>query len=225
LGCWGVVMDSAQQVLLAHNFPRLFHDMLAGALSDHGWQVNGGQLNSREPIVDSACVNLVLVCASTKTEDTLKTVERIHTEHPRAKIVLVGVELPDNEVLQLIRSGAGAYIDIGQGFDDLLETLKMVRENRSPSRNRLTSLVLSDINRLSQSSDPDVPTSLTFRESQVLELLTKGCSNKEIAERLSITLNTVKNHVHNVLEKLNVKSRHEAAWITSSPHSDYKKAS
>jgi two-component system nitrate/nitrite response regulator NarL len=54
---------------------------------------------------------------------------------------------------------------------------------------------------------------LTVREKEVLRLITRGLSNKEIAISLAIAPNTVKNHVHNLLEKLNVSNRHEAAWM------------
>jgi DNA-binding NarL/FixJ family response regulator len=157
-------------------------------------------------------------------EATLETLECAHLEYPAARIVLLGSGLDDDKILRLIRSGVGAYVDTSQGFADLLDTIRMVRENRSPARSRLTSLVLEDISRLS-SGIPEVANTLTSRENQVLELLAKGSSNKEIADVLSITLNTVKNHVHNLLAKLNVKSRHEAVWKISRQPMDYRKAS
>jgi two-component system nitrate/nitrite response regulator NarL len=54
-------------------------------------------------------------------------------------------------------------------------------------------------------------TSLTSREVEVLELISRGCTNQQIAQQLVIEVGTVKNHVHNILEKLNVSSRGEAA--------------
>jgi DNA-binding NarL/FixJ family response regulator len=88
-----------------------------------------------------------------------------------------------------------------------------LRENRSPSRGRLTWLVLDNISRLAQQRDTHTDIRLTPREKEILDLVTRGLSNKEIADCLSIALNTVKNHVHNMLDKLNVRSRHEAAWV------------
>jgi DNA-binding NarL/FixJ family response regulator len=91
--------------------------------------------------------------------------------------------------------------------------MNMLRDNRSPARSRVTWLVLENISRLASKRGPDTNNSLTFREKQVLELVKKGMSNKEIADVLSIASNTVKNHIHHLLEKLNVRSRHEAAWV------------
>jgi DNA-binding NarL/FixJ family response regulator len=211
-------MEPAEQILVTYGCAHLLHDIIAEALADYGWKV----INPRS-ISDSTPVEIALICASASMEMTLETVECIHLEHPGARIVLLGSGLDDDKILRLIRSGIGAYVDTSQGFPDLLDTIKMVRENRSPSRSRLTSLVLEDISRLT-SGVPEAISKLTLRESQVLELLVKGSSNKEIADSLSITLNTVKNHVHNLLEKLNVKSRHQAVWMTTRQSMDYKKA-
>jgi two-component system nitrate/nitrite response regulator NarL len=89
----------------------------------------------------------------------------------------------------------------------------MVRENRSPSSGRITQLVLESISKRTRQRGTHIHPGLTFREREVLCLITRGLSNKEIADSLAIAPNTVKNHVHNLLEKLNVSSRHEAAEV------------
>jgi DNA-binding NarL/FixJ family response regulator len=93
----------------------------------------------------------------------------------------------------------------------------MIRENRSPSSGRVTQLVVGAIHRLSENLRPDLEASLSLREEEIFRLIQDGLSNKEIADRLHITSNTVKNHVHHLLEKLKVRSRHEAAWLRPGP--------
>ncbi len=108
---------------------------------------------------------------------------------------------------------AGAQYPTREGLPKLLDAMKMVCEDRSPSAGRITRLVLENISERTRQRGTHVPPELTFREREVLRLITRGLSNKEIADSLAIAPNTVKNHVHNLLEKLNVSSRHEAARV------------
>jgi two-component system NarL family response regulator len=78
--------------------------------------------------------------------------------------------------------------------------------------------VLSAIRKHSAKT-PAIHDQLTPREEEVLRLIRDGFGNKEIASRLCISPNTVKNHVHHLLEKLKVRSRHEAAWMRHRPQS------
>jgi DNA-binding NarL/FixJ family response regulator len=81
------------------------------------------------------------------------------------------------------------------------------------SSGRITQLVLGAISRLSNDPSAVPEARLTSREQEIFRLIQEGLSNKEIAARLQIAPNTVKNHVHHLLEKLKVRNRHEAAWL------------
>lgn len=205
------VMAMAEQVLVAYGWERLLSDILVAALSSRGWPVVGSPARRAE----SGKIGLVLICGSRPTAVVVEDVRHARAECPNAKIILMGSEVTDDEVLTFIRAGAGAYIDTRHGLPELLNAMNMLRKNRSLASSRVTWLVLENITRLSAKRDPDTSFALTFREKQILELVRKGMSNKEIAVVLSIAPNTVKNHVHHLLEKLNVRSRHEAAWVGS----------
>jgi len=202
-------MALAEQVLVAYGWEPLLCDILVAAFSGRGWRVVGS--HARHAELEE--IGLVLVCGSRPTAVVVEDVRHARAQCPNAKIILMGGEVTDDEVLTFIRAGAGAYIDTRQGLPELLNAMNMLRENRSPARSRVTWLVLENISRLASKRGPDTNNSLTFREKQILELVGKGMSNKEIADFLSIAPNTVKNHVHHLLEKLNVRSRHEAAWV------------
>jgi two-component system nitrate/nitrite response regulator NarL len=202
-------MESAQQVLVAYGCDRLLSDIIATALAKYGWRLPASETESSEP----ESVDLVLVYCFRPMAAISKDVQIAREKFRNAKIVLLGTEIPDEDLLRLIRAGVGAYVDTNQGLPELLDALSMVRENRSPPRGRVTWLVLENINRLARTRHSRSELRLTLREKQILDLVAKGLSNKEIADSLSIAPNTVKNHVHNLLEKLNVRSRHEAAWI------------
>jgi len=202
-------MEPAPKVLVALGWDRLLREIVAAALSNHGWQVVGSQTQ----ISQSGDVDLVLVYYSRPTAVAIEDVQRARVEYPSARIVLLGGEITDAELLRFIEAGVGAYVDTHQGLPELLDAMQMVRENRSPSSGRITHLVLENISRLTRQRDTQADARLTLREKEILYLITTGLSNKEIACHLSIAPNTVKNHVHNILEKLNVGSRHEAVWM------------
>jgi DNA-binding NarL/FixJ family response regulator len=201
-------MEQAQRALVAYGWDHLLREILAAALLTHGWRLVGPHTQTSE----SGLVDLVLVYCPGSTVD-IETVHRARAAHPSIGIVLLGGEITDPELLQFIEAGVGAYVGTHQEFQELLDAMQMVLKNRSPSSGRMTRLVVENIRRLVQQDHPNAHAPLTLREKEVLSLITTGFSNKEIADHLSIAPNTVKNHVHNLLEKLNVRSRHEAAAL------------
>jgi DNA-binding NarL/FixJ family response regulator len=201
-------MEPAQQVLAADGWDRLLRDILAAALQSYDWQVLGSLTQT------SGDVRLALVyCSRLTAAEAIEDVQRAGAQYPSAKIIVLGSEITDHELLLLIEAGMSAYVDTREGLPKLLDAMKMVRADRTPSCGRITRLVLENISERTRQRGTHVQLGLTFREREVLCLITKGLSNKEIADSLAIAPNTVKNHVHNLLEKLNVSSRHEAARV------------
>ncbi|MFZ0771777.1 MAG: response regulator transcription factor [Candidatus Sulfotelmatobacter sp.] len=207
-------MHSTRNLVVNIGLDRLFQEIIGAALSNYGWRVvdleNG-------PLPSDCQVEIVLVAASDTPEIVINRVRRARGQFPAGKVVLLGAEGTDADFVRFIEAGANAYVSGRKGLADLLESLQMVRNNRTPSSGRVTKLVLNTIRQLScaPNTPPEAP--LTSREEEILHFIWDGLSNKEIASRLSITPNTVKNHVHNLLEKLKVRSRHEAAWKQPRP--------
>ena len=201
-------MECVRNVIAPIGMDRLFREMVASALSIHGWRLLDVE---RENLRPDEPVEIALVASSVKAESVIQRVRQAHAEFPGAKVVLLGDESPNADLVRFIGEGARAYVPCSQGIADLVETLEMVRGNRTRCSGGVTQLVIHSIRRLSREHDGAGEAPLTSREQEVLRLITSGLSNKEIAGRLSIAPNTVKNHVHHLLEKLKVRSRHEAA--------------
>jgi len=120
-------------------------------------------------------------------------------------------------LIRFIEAGARAFVASDQGMTELIHTLEMVRKNQTPCSGWITELIIGAIHRLDGEHDPGIPCVLTPREKEILQLISNGLSNKEIATQLHIAPNTVKNHVHHLLDKLKVRSRHDAAWMQIRP--------
>ncbi|TML05735.1 MAG: response regulator transcription factor [Actinobacteria bacterium] len=130
-----------------------------------------------------------------------------------ARMLAVGVRDLDREVLSCIEAGAIGYVVRGASLDDLAEaTHRAVRDEPLASPHVIATL-MRRVAALSEVGAQASIGGLTSRELEVAELIEQGLSNKEIAAHLSIAVTTVKNHVHSILEKLNVHRRGEAASL------------
>jgi DNA-binding NarL/FixJ family response regulator len=204
-----MVTGDEKGVLIAYGCDHLLCDIMSVALSKYGWRI----VRPPTSLSESRDVNLVLVFSLHSMAAAVQDVHRACAEHPGSKVVLLGSEIATAELLRFIEAGVVAYVDTRQGLPDLVEAIQMVRDKRSPPNSHITRLVLADIIRRKPEGDVRAIERLTVREKQIVELINTGLSNKEIADSLSIAPNTVKNHVHNLLEKLKVKSRRETAGV------------
>jgi DNA-binding NarL/FixJ family response regulator len=137
----------------------------------------------------------------------------LHRWDDGPSVVAFALDATDAEVIRCAESGVVAFVPRGGGVDALVRTLDGVACGEADCSPRVSGLLLRHVAHLAaqRNDDDDAVAPLTERERQVLELLREGQSNKEIARRLGIRLSTVKNHVHNILDKLRVSRRGEAA--------------
>jgi DNA-binding NarL/FixJ family response regulator len=201
--------EAAERWAVAYGWDHLLCEILAAALSTHGWRVLRSE--ARTPARNDVNRIVLIYCCDPASAKLIQDVEQARTENPGANVLLLTSGITDSQLIRLIRTGVTAHVGTHQGFRDLLQAMQMACENRTLSSGHVTGLVVQNIRTLIHQRRPSAESHLTPREAEVLALISKGLSNKEIAERLSIAPNTVKNHVHNLLSKLDVRSRHEAA--------------
>jgi DNA-binding NarL/FixJ family response regulator len=134
--------------------------------------------------------------------------------NPGAGIALLALSVPETEshVLACAEVGAAGYVAREGSLQDLLDGVRQVARGEAHYSPRLVAVLLQ---RFAARHEPREPTAerLTVRELEVVELIDQGLTNKEIAAHLYIELATVKNHVHNILEKLHLPGRTEAAAL------------
>ena len=131
---------------------------------------------------------------------------------PAVKFVAFAVSEVGDEVLACAEAGISAYVGKDGSTEDLVLTIEGTLRGEVPCPPRIVGALFERLAALANLQAPDPSVSeLTHREFEIIELVDQGCSNKEIARHLRIGTATVKNHVHNVLEKLHVHRRAEAA--------------
>ena len=131
-------------------------------------------------------------------------------EAPECKIVFLTMSEEDEDLFAAIRSGAKGYLLKNMRPATLVSTLRSVQKGESALSRSMTLRLMEELARTREPQRPGEPT-LTRREMEVLRELASGFSNSEIAEHLFISENTVKYHVHSILEKLNLSDRRDAA--------------
>jgi DNA-binding NarL/FixJ family response regulator len=145
--------------------------------------------------------------------DGLEAVRVIKREMPHVHIVMLTVSEDDRDLFAAIKNGAEGYLLKNLEPYQLFDMLEGVRRGEAPVSGAMAAKILQEFRQPDQTMapKPEARDELTPREIEVLEQVVKGATNKEIAEALVITENTVKIHLRNILEKLHLQNRIQAA--------------
>jgi two-component system NarL family response regulator len=162
-------------------------------------------------------VDITLVSAGLPNQNALKLTHTIMESLPSTKVLILGLsEENQHDTLRYIEAGAAGYILKDSSLKELIDVIRMAQRGEAQVSTRMAGAMMERLFRLASvfsavENRMDGDVRLTARELEVLEFIREGLTNQEIAARLVVEVGTVKNHVHRILEKLNVSSRQEAA--------------
>jgi DNA-binding NarL/FixJ family response regulator len=167
-------------------------------------------------VIQEKEVDIALVSTRLPDQGALKLTRAIVELAPSTKVLALGLTDEKERVLRYVEAGATGYVLKDDSLEDLIETVRDARDGKVSLSPEIAAAMierLSDLAHMFSDIENNVSdtTGLTSREIEVLELIGRGLTNQQIAEHLVIEVGTVKNHVHSILEKLNVSSRKEAA--------------
>jgi two-component system NarL family response regulator len=158
---------------------------------------------------------VVLLDLGLRSQNSLRIAELIKKEHPKAEIVVMDLIPTQAEIAEFVQAGVAGFILKDATIDDFLHTIRSVAKGKKILPQPLTESLFSHIVEYAvRSGKADrlmKAVKLTRREHEVVDLIARGMSNKEIANELHIAVHTVKSHVHNTLEKLALHTRLELA--------------
>lgn len=151
--------------------------------------------------------------------DGIEATHQIHDTHPQINILMLTVSEKDKDLFAALRCGARGYLLKDTTSQELIEGIRRVHKGEVIINPTMTAKLLNEFNALSQDiparstvqMQEDKAHNLTNREREVLRLVARGLSNKEIGDKLAISPHTVKTHLSNTLEKLRLNGRVEAA--------------
>ena len=194
----------------------LFREGLHTLLSLHeDLEVVGEAGNGLEALAaaDALRPDVVLMDLRMPVLDGVAATRRLLAAHPASRVIVVTTFDDDELVFDGLRAGAVGYLLKDVSSDKLVEAIRAAARGESFLQPSIAAKVLAEFNRLERSAAPPPPLAepLSERELEILRLLAAGDSNKEIAAALFIAEGTVKNHVTNILGKLDARDRTQAA--------------
>lgn len=202
------------EILLVDDHP-LFRKGVRSLLEARsGYAVIGEASNGREAVEFTRAnrPTVIFMDIDMPGMNGLEATRLIKHEFPKIHIVILTVSDYDSVLFDAIKAGASGYLLKNLEPDELYATLEKIRDGEAVINGVLATKILREFSRLSDARDrlKEIEP-LSDREIEVLEQLVHGKDNKEIAQALSIAPSTVKTHLQNIMEKLHLKNRIEAA--------------
>ena len=202
------------RVLLADDHS-LFRKGLASLLSsDKGFKVVGEAQDGTEALNKAKDLkpDLILMDVYMPGGNGLEATRQIKEALPSVKVVILTVSEEDKNLFEAIKCGAHGYLAKKIEPGELFEMLRGVSRGEAPiSRSTAAKILKEFAEQASRGREEPAEEKLSLKEREVLELVTRGLTNKEIGNKLGITENTVKNHLKNILDKLHLENRVQAA--------------
>jgi len=190
----------------------LFRDGITSLLEASGFEVVGQVGDGLAAVREAVRLNpdLVLMDITMPEMTGLEALRQIKQLAPEIPVVMLTVSDEDRDLFQAIRCGALGYLLKDLTANEFLKMLEGVQHGEAAMTRKTAARLIQGFGTLS-SERRDARLDLTTREIELLRLVSEGLSNRTIAQRLSISENTVKYHMKNIFQKLNVQNRTEAA--------------
>jgi DNA-binding NarL/FixJ family response regulator len=204
--------EPALTVMVVDDHP-MWRDNVARELTEAGLDVVATASTGNEALTRAAATRprVVVLDLQIPEPDGVEVTARLVEDDPTVRVLILSASGEQDDVLQAVKAGATGYLVKSASREELLDAVRRVADGDTVFTPGLAGLVLGEYRRISDtpaatSGDPDAPR-LTERETEVLRLVAKGLSYKQIAERLFLSHRTVQNHVQNTLRKLQLHNR------------------
>lgn len=199
------------RVLVVDDHPIVRRGIAGVLIPRNGMQVIGEAEDGEEAIVRARQLHpdVILMDLNMPKLGGLEAIRAIHAEDPAARILVLTSFDEDGRVSAAIKAGALGFLRKDASPDDLFDAIRYTAKGKSFLPQEIVHQLIHDLR--NPVSLAEAGTELTEREQDVLSAIAKGMSNQEIADALTISTTTVRTHVRNVLHKLGVANRTQAA--------------
>ena len=197
------------RVLVADDHTILRQGLRALLCRQSDMEVVGEASDGREAV--DACVrekaDVVLMDIAMAGMNGIEATRRITADHPSTRVAILSMHSDESYVRRALKAGAMAYLLKESAQDDIVTAIRSVAGGKSFFSPRVRSILQDDYMReMENAGCEDSYELLTAREREILQLITEGQSNKDMAARLDLSLYTIETHRRHILEKLNLHS-------------------
>jgi DNA-binding NarL/FixJ family response regulator len=202
--------DGAIRVMVVDDHP-MWRDAVERDLQAAGFDVVGVAANGDEALArfPAARPNVLVLDLQIPGPNGVEVTAAVVQQDPSARVLILSASGEQADVLDAVKAGATGYLVKSASREELLSAVRRVAAGDTVFTPGLAGLVLGEYRRMSEPSAASDHPELTERETEVLKMVAKGMSYKQIAERLVISHRTVQNHVQNTLRKLQMHNRVE----------------
>lgn len=191
---------------------QIVRDGIKALISDESWiDIIGEASNHRElfSLLETQKPDLIMLDISMPEMSGIEIARKLTEERPEIKLLMLSMYMSEEFITNAIEAGAKGYLTKTTTQEEILNALKTIVEggefySDSVSNILLKSFIKKTQNKTSESKEEAI--SLTKRENEILKLFAEGLSNKEIADKLFISIRTVESHKNNIMQKLELKS-------------------
>lgn len=160
--------------------------------------------------IKNSPVNILILNVSNLTNELLNLIKEIDSGYPNTRILILSAESNEELVFKTIKAGAKGFLAKDTGRKELIEAIYTLRNGFDYYSKSITNILLNryiiSIKSTKQSQQKKKLNSLSIRELEIMELWGNSYSNKEIADKLFISIRTVESHKNHIMQKLNLKS-------------------
>ncbi len=204
-------MDEPIRILVADDYELVRQGLVALLAVKPGVEVIGEAADGTEAVTLARSLqpDVILLDLVMPGKDGIEATKEIKAENPEARILIITSFAEDENVYRAVKAGALGYLLKDSSPQSLMRAIHDVYEGRLSLHPNIALKLMEELNRPSEA--PPTTDPLTEREVEVLKLVAKGLSNQEIAEKLVVSERTVGAHVSNILGKLHLANRTQAA--------------
>jgi DNA-binding NarL/FixJ family response regulator len=203
-------MGETIRVMVVDDHP-MWRDAVERDLEDAGLDVVGVAANGREALArfPAARPQVVVLDLQIPAPDGVEVMAEMVRQDPSVRVLILSASGEHADVLAAVKAGATGYLVKSASREELLSAVRRVAQGDPVFTAGLAGLVLGEFQRISDEPATDRDDTLTERETEVLKMVAKGMSYRQIADRLVLSHRTVQNHVQNTLRKLQMHNRVE----------------
>ena len=193
------------------------HDTFRGGLSrllvEQGFEVVGQAANGEQAVGVAARLvpDVIVMDLSLPGMSGIETTRRLASTVPQSRVLVLTISMSDVHVKDAIVAGASGYLLKDASIEEIRSGIRAAAAGESVISPRIATTLLDHVRATSSNGDDETGAHLSKREIEILRLMAEGKQNKEIAQELYISPQTVKNHISNILTKLQIENRIQAA--------------
>lgn len=205
-------MHDQIRILIADDHPMFREGVVQSLASEKDFAIIGQASNGKNAIemAKELLPDVLLLDITMPDQDGITITKKISAAFPVIQIIMLTASENEDDLMKALKAGARGYVLKGISAKELVKVVRTIVAGGTYISPDMANMILFE---LSQPSQPDPLSELSDREKEILKLVAKGYTNREIGAQIHLSEKTIKHYMTNILQKLHVRSRVEAALI------------